>query len=72
MCTRRSMGCVYGMWQSMFADIINNKTESYIDIDIYMYDRHLTPDCTSDLTYTLMCAIHITVYLLYLYHLLFQ
>ena len=30
------LGCVYYMWQFVFADIINNKIKSYIDIVIYM------------------------------------
>jgi len=34
--SRRSIECVYYMWQLVFADKINNKIESYINIDIYM------------------------------------
>jgi len=36
------------------------------------YVGYLTPDCIPELTYTLLYAVHITVYLLYSCHFLFQ
>ena len=40
--------------------VLTDSTHQYID-----YDGHLIPDCVFDLTHTILCAIHITVYLLY-------
>ena len=44
MCSKRSMGCVYCMWQLVFADIINNKTEFYIDIINWTWYIHVMID----------------------------
>ena len=48
MCNRRSMGCVYYMWQLVFADIINNDKllcivtdRDHLTVRIYNYDRHI-------------------------------
>ena len=70
MCNKSSMGCVYDIWQSVFADIINHNLNLALTLIYTCYDRDLTPYWISDLTYTLLCAIHITVYLLYAYYFL--
>jgi len=44
MCVRHSMGCVYYMWQLVFVDIINDKTEFYIDIINWTWYIHVMID----------------------------
>ena len=44
MCSRHSTRCVYCMWQSAFADIINKKAESYFDIIDWTWYIHVMID----------------------------
>ena len=53
MCGRRSMGCVYYMWQLVFADIINN------DKLLTYCDWPWSPDCTY-IYYDRYMIVHMT------------
>jgi len=77
---RRSMGCVHYRWQLMFADTINNKTESYIDIidwtwyiHVIIDSWHLIEYLTWHILYCLLSTlpliyfIHVTSYPVYFY-----
>jgi len=74
MCSRRSMGCVYYGWQMVFVDIINNKTESYIDIVDWTWYIHVMTDTWHliiYLTWHILYCVLFTLLFIYFIHTIF-
>ena len=71
MCNRRSMGCVYYRCQLVFADIINNKTESYIDIVDWTWYIHVMIDTWHLIVYLtwhiLYCVLSTLLFIYFMY-----